>query len=227
MSAPDLHELRNVGILGGTFDPVHHGHLIAAQWVRDCLALEKVLLIPCFRPPHKSNGAIASPDERLEMLELATEGDPRFEVCDVETMRGGVSYTIDTLRYLRTQQPETRFFLILGNDAFAEITTWKDYEHLLEEANFAIMLRGGYPQHEVVSKVPPALANGLAEAPYVDSAANGAEVLARRPKLVIVRVPQIEISGSMIRENITQQRSVQYLMPEAVLDYIGERGLYQ
>ena len=227
MSGSDLHKLRNVGILGGTFDPVHHGHLIAAQWVRECLALDKVLLVPCYCPPHKSNGTIASPEERLEMLGLATGGDPRFEVCDVEIRRGGVSYTIDTLRYLKTQQPETRFFLILGNDAFSEITMWKDYEHLLKEADFAIMLRGGYSQHEVMSKVPLGLASGLADAPYVDCAANGTKVLERRSKLVVVRVPQIEISGSMIRKNITEQRSVQYLMPEAVLDYIGERGLYR
>ncbi len=197
---------------------IHH------SWLAN---VRKLLLIACSCPPHKPNRAIASPEERLEMLRVATGGDPRFEVSDAETRRGGVSYTIDTLRYLKARQPETRFFLILGNDAFAEIATWKDYEHLFKDADFAIMLRGGYSQHEVMSRVPLGIASGLADASYVDCAAMGAKVLERRPKLIVVQVPQIEISGSLIRKNIMEQRSVQYLMPEAVLDYIEERGLYQ
>jgi len=227
LSGSDLHQLRNVGILGGTFDPVHHGHLIAAEWVRECLALDKVLLIPCFCPPHKSNGTVASPEERLEMLKLATRDDPGVDVSDLEIARGGVSYTIDTLECLRAQHFDTRFFLILGNDAFAELATWKDYPLLLRKTRFVIMLRAGFPLHEVVSRVPLGLAKAMAHAPYVAGPQTGVEALKRNAKYVTVRVPQIEISSSEVRMKVNQQRSIQYLVPESVLQYIRDRGLYR
>jgi len=227
LSVAELYQSANVGILGGTFDPVHHGHLIAAEWVRECLSLDKVLLVPCASPPHKSKGAVASPAERLEMLRLATRFAPQLEVSDVELSRGGRSYTIATLRHLKSQLPKARLFLILGSDAFSEIETWKDYEQIFLETSFAVMLRSGYALHEVISRVNRRLADGLAHAPHVDSPVAGEEALKRGSNIIVVHVPQVELSGSMIRRNVQKGRSIQYMVPEAVLEYIKNKGLYR
>jgi len=226
LSAAELHESAKVGILGGTFDPVHHGHLIAAEWVRECLSLDRVVLVPCASPPHKPKGAVASPAERLEMLRLATRSATQLEVSEVELERGGTSYTITTLRHFRSLLPQARLFLILGSDAFSDIETWKDYEQIFLETNFAVMLRGGYALHELTSRLNRQLADDLAHAPHVDGPAAGREALKGGSKVVVVHVPQVEISGSMIRKNVEAGRSIRYLVPEAVLEYIGNKGLY-
>jgi len=227
LSVAELYQSANVGILGGTFDPVHHGHLIAAECVRECLSLDTVLLVPCDSPPHKPKGAVASPAERLEMLGLATRFAPQLKVSDVELSRGGTSYTIATLRHFKSQLPQTRLFLILGSDAFSEIETWKDYEQMFLETSFAIMLRGGHALHEVISRANRRLAGFLSHAPHVDSPVAGELALKSGSKIVVVHVPQVELSGSMIRRNIEKGRSIRYMVPEAVLEYINNRGLYR
>ncbi|MBN1593984.1 MAG: nicotinate (nicotinamide) nucleotide adenylyltransferase [Candidatus Coatesbacteria bacterium] len=218
---------RKVGILGGTFDPVHNGHLIAAACVHEFLGLDRLLMIPCAIPPHKPNRAVASPRERLEMLEIATAGDPRLEASDIEAKRGGASYTIDTLRCLKSREPEDRFFLILGNDAFAEIATWKEYEALLQEVELVLMLRAGYARDEVLARMPAGLTRMIADAPCIEGPDGGQAALERGKKYYAVQVPQIGISGSMVRALVKERRSIRYLVPDAVMKYIDERGLYQ
>ena len=241
MSGSDLHQLRSVGILGGTFDPVHHGHLIAAQWVLEALALDRVLFVPCFCPPHKPNGAIATPRERLDMVTLATSEDPGLEASDVEVLRGGASYTIDTVRHLKRQYPETRFVLIVGSDAFAEIVSWKEHERLLDEVRIVVMVRGGgLNLQRVVSNLPAELSRELACAPMIEqidstSTVHGLDQMLagkktsreRVARFAVAKVPQIEISSSEIRRRIGRRMSIQHLVPDAVQQYIREKGLYE
>jgi len=235
LSGSDLHQLRNVGILGGTFDPVHHGHLIAAQWVLEALALDRVLFVPCFCPPHKPNGAIATPGERLDMVTLATSEDPGLEASDVEVLRGGASYTIDTVRHLKRQYPETRFVLIVGSDAFAEIVSWKEHERLLDEVRIVVMVRGGgLNLQRAASNLPAELSRELACAPMIEqidsaSTAHGLDQTSqgRAARLAVAKVPQIEISSSEIRRRIGLRMSIQHLAPDAVQQYIREKGLYE
>ncbi|MCD6327657.1 nicotinate-nucleotide adenylyltransferase [bacterium] len=227
---PEIGRMKRVGILGGTFDPVHHGHLITAQWVKDYLGLESVLLIPSCRPPHKPKRIIiASADDRLKMLKLATASSPAFIVSDIELMREGFSYSIDTVRELNGRYKATEFVLIIGSDAFAEITTWKDYQSLLDEVSFAVMARAGFCIEKAASMLPEALRKELTSAPYLaTSAAEGESSLPNElPRISVVYVPQIEISGSQIRKNLMAKRSIQYLVPEPVREYIMKGGIYR
>lgn len=220
----------NVGIFGGTFDPVHHGHLIAASRVQALLGLSKVFLVPCSSPPHKPCGPAASAEARLEMLRLATRGNPTLDVLDVEIARGGISYTIDTLRYLNKQHPELKFTTIIGSDAFAEITTWKEYERLFDEGSFAVMTRCGFSLQRCVSLLPQWLSEEVERAPCFGGESGGRGEVSEgstTANLLVVEAPQIEISGSLIRRIVRAGESIQYFVPEDVRNYIIRRGLYR
>ncbi len=165
------------------------------------------------------------------MVRLATRADPGLEVCDVEVSRGGTSYTIDTVRHLKSQYPRTEFVLIVGSDAFAEIVTWREYEQLLDEVAMVVMVRGGgFNLQKAISNLPEGLSSELANAPLIDqvdatSMRHGGGK--RQVRLTVAKVPQIEISSSEVRRKVNQHRSIQYLVPESVLQYVKERGLYE
>jgi len=217
------------GILGGTFDPVHIGHLIAAQSVLESLLLDKIIFVPCAEPPHKPSEKITNAADRLQMLKIAIASNPAFAVSTIEIDRGGISYSIDTVAQLEQQHPLVDFVLIVGTDAFAEITTWKDYELLLNKARLAVMLRGGFGLSKASASLPARLASALNEAPVFEPTSPISKELtsANRPRLAVVRVEQIEVSGSAVRERLRTGRSVRYLVPEAVREYIAQHGLYR
>ena len=185
------------GLLGGSFDPVHHGHLIAAERAAEALGLARVLLVPCMRQPLKRQGPVAAPEHRRAMLELAVAGDPRFAVETLELERPAPSYTVETLRALRERSPGERFVLLLGADAAADLPKWRSAEEVAQLAEVAVLTRPG--------------------APEVRSA------LVRH----VVATPSVEISASDIRARCLAGKSIRYLVPDAVAEYIGTKGLYR
>jgi len=185
------------GILGGSFDPVHHGHLIAADRAAEALGLDVVLFVPCARQPLKPQAPAASAGHRSAMLRLAIEGHQRFalDLCELE--RGEPSYTVDTLRDLRRRRGEERLVLILGADAAAELPRWRMADEVARLAEVAVLTRPG--------------------APEVTSA------FVRH----VVATPAIEISASDVRARCLTRKSIRYLVPEAVEKYIAKHRLYQ
>ncbi len=185
------------GVLGGSFDPVHHGHLIAADRAAEALGLERVLFVPCARQPLKPAGPVADGVHRRAMLALALAGHPRFVVEPMELERPGPSYTVDTLRALHAREPRERFVLILGADAAAQLPRWRAADEVARLAEIAVLTRPGVP--EVASA-------------FVAHC---------------VAMPAIEISASDIRARCLAGKSIRYLVPEPVADYIERNRLYQ
>jgi nicotinate-nucleotide adenylyltransferase len=187
-------------VFGGTFDPIHIGHLITAEAARRLLGLTRVLFVPARVPPHKREVA-TPPEQRHHMVVLACAGNPHFAVSDVEMRRGGPSYTIETLRVLGPDHPpDTEFFLIMGADSVLEIASWKDSDALLAKANVVVLGRPGYELHEL----PPALAD----------------------RVILLSTPLVEISSTDIRRLARERESIRYLVTDSVADYIRSSGLY-
>ncbi len=189
------------GILGGTFDPPHMGHLIIAEHVCEALGLDRIMFVPASVPPHKQQRHdIAPAEHRLNMLLLAVEGNARFEVSDMEVRRGGISFTVDTLRDMKLRYPTHRHFLLVGMDNLNEFGTWKEPEMILRMAQVVVMTRPG--------SVP-----GAGGSQYIE-------------KMTICEVPEIGIASREIRQRVAEGKSIRYLVPDAVLKYIAEQKLY-
>ncbi|MFC1499142.1 nicotinate-nucleotide adenylyltransferase [Verrucomicrobiota bacterium] len=198
-----------IGILGGTFNPVHMGHLILAQNAFEQLELSKVLFIPCSAPPHKKSDSLAQTKHRMAMLEAAVEDDLRFETCNIEIKRGGLSYTIDTIRELQQIYSKAEFFFIIGSDTLAELHLWKNVHEVLNLCRFVTFLR---PGSDSVRIKPKAL---HLNPPW--------------PKQLLDNVRAgklIDISSSNIRYRVAEGMSIRYLVPTAVEIYISEHNLY-
>ena len=198
-----------IGILGGTFNPVHLGHLILAQSAVETLNLSKLLLIPCAVPPHKRTSALLPGHRRLDMLNAAIEGDPRFETSDVELRRDGGSYAIDTVTELARAYPDAELFFVIGDDTLPELHQWRDIYTLLTMCRFVAFSRSrqeGTIRPDALHLDPP-----------------------WPQRLVADFTPgrRIEISSSDIRQRVAEGLSIRYLVPDAVEMYIAEHGLYR
>lgn len=214
---------KKAGLLGGTFNPVHLGHLRAAEEIREILALDKIYFIPAYIPPHKGSEEIISPKDRLTMLELAILENPFFEISDVELKRGGVSYTIDTLRYFSSNFPEFEFYFIVGNDLFVEIDTWKDFEQLFEVSNFTVITRPGFSE-DFSSLIPLAVKDDFR---YYKKEKDVTTYLHKSSKtLAIVQIEGVRVSSSHIRDLVGNKKSIKYLVPASVESYILSKQLY-
>jgi nicotinate-nucleotide adenylyltransferase len=198
-----------IGILGGTFNPVHMGHLVLAQDALEEYELDKVLFVPCATPAHKEASSLAPARHRVAMLELALEHDPRFEVSMVELDRGGVSYTIDTVEALSVVDPTAELFFIIGGDTLFEIHSWRQVERLLSLCEFIVMARPGFEDRELT-----------AQALRLDDP--WPERLAAR----VTAMHQVEVSSSDIRMRVAEGLSIRYLVPPEVAMYICEHNLY-
>jgi nicotinate-nucleotide adenylyltransferase len=187
-----------VGIFGGTFDPIHLGHLITAQSVREIRKLEKIIFIPAFISPHKSDAKTSSAEDRLNMIKLAIDGIPFFDYSDLEIKKGGVSFTIDTLRELKNRYDELEF--IIGYDNIFSFHTWKDPDEIMKLTKLVVLKRK--------SSHPPQF-----EDKYYDQA-------------VFVQTRGIEISATDLRERVKNGLPINFLVPSKVMEYINNHKLY-
>ena len=196
---------RTIGIMGGTFDPVHNGHLAAARQLRDVAGLTEVWLMPNATPPHRTAAPVASAHDRLRMVQLATDGQPGLLPSSLEVDRGGSSYTLDTVRELARLFPERQFAILLGSDAALQIRSWHDADTLLDEARFVIFNR---PETTMAAQTLHEL--GFAPA---------------RTQIVHVDTPAI--AAHQVRDRLARGTQIDDLVPAAVADYIRTHNLYR
>jgi nicotinate-nucleotide adenylyltransferase len=189
-----------LGILGGTFNPPHIGHLIVAESVRDQLKLDKILFVPSYSPPHKLYSQVALPTQRYEMVEIALEKNRNFSASDIEIAREGKSYTIDTINTLLNIHPGTQLYLIIGLDNLMDFSDWKSPNDIISKVELVVMNRPGYDV-EVKNEF--------------------------KRYATIVKVPGIDISSSDIRRRVKMGRSIRYLVPFEIEQYILKKSLYK
>lgn len=199
--------MQEICLMGGTFDPIHYGHLVVAEEVRQQFALTKVIFIPAGRPPHKINNFISEPIHRVKMTRLAVASNPYFDVSTLEVERKGLSYTIDTVKDIKRLYGAEKIYFITGADAVMEIITWKEAEQLLSMCTFIAATRPGYDLHQL------------------------ADTLKLLPKAVLknilpLEVPALSISSSDIRKRVKEGKSIKYLLPEAVEEYVLQTRIY-
>ena len=199
---------RRIGIMGGTFDPIHIGHLITAETVRVECCLDRVLFIPAGAPPHKQGQCITGGMHRYQMTVLATESNPYFQVLPMEIERSGLSYTIDTVRMLLAQfGSDTELFCIIGADAIRDLLTWREVDTLLDLCWFVVASRPG--SLEAIDSVISQLSEK------------------GRERILRLETPQLEISATLIRDRLRRGLSIRYLVSESVADYIHKESLYE
>ncbi len=191
-----------LGIFGGTFNPVHYGHLINAEIIRDDHSLDKILFVPSKYPVHKGLDCMTSAEDRVNMVKIAIEKNKSFDYSLVEIETESPSYTITTVKTIRMRNPEWELFLIIGADSYNEIDTWKDYKELLESVSLIVMKRGSAEQY-------------------------GSGITGLPGNVIFADNPLIEISSTYIRNRIRKNLSINYLVPEKVIDYINGKRLYR
>lgn len=186
-----------IGILGGTFNPIHLGHLILAEEAREKLGLARVIFVPAYLPPHKDNSDIAPAKERFAMVRLAIERNKYLSVSDAEIKRDGRSYTIDTIKEFTKKYPQDELYFIIGSDLLKYLDDWKDLFEIIKMVKFIVATRPGYP----LEKIPA----------YITT----------------MPIRAVDVSAFEIRQAIKENRSFRYLVPEAVFKYISKKNLYK
>jgi nicotinate-nucleotide adenylyltransferase len=218
---------RRIGLFGGTFNPIHLGHLRGAEEIREAFGLQQVIFIPAAIPPHKVAEEVIEAKHRLEMVKLATVTNPFFSTTDIELLRPEKSYSIDTIRHFRQRHQEV-FFFILGRDAFVEIETWKEFQHLFSLCNFIVMTRPG-SQKTLFTSVRVDSTSPLPEALVTvfryDQDIKG-WIHPSGHTLHFKEITILDISSTKVREMIKRGESVRYLIPSEVEAYIQENRLY-
>lgn len=215
-------ERMRTAIFGGTFNPIHLGHLRIAEEAREALSFERVVFVPTHITPHKLKESLTPPEARYELVRRAIEGNPGFEVSDIEIRRGGRSFTVDTVKEIIEKGPVSSVSLIIGNDSFNEITSWYEYEELLGLASLIVVPRPGHP----VKKPAEALPVEVARKFWYDSEA-GAYVNSDGISITYLNTTLMDISSSGIREKVRSGLSIRYLVPESVRTLIEEEELYK
>lgn len=212
-----------IGVFGGTFNPIHLGHLRAAEEVREAERLDEVRFVPAALPPHKEAATLVTAAHRLRMVELAVAGVPGFRVSTVELERGGVSYSVDTLRAVRSEVSDAaRIVFVVGYDAFRDFHTWKEHATIFALCDVVVVSRPPWPATLAREEIPLA----AREAFWYDSIS---EVF-RHPSghvLKLQRITALDISAASIRTRLADGRSIRFLVPSAVAEYIAEHRLYR
>ena len=191
-----------LGVMGGTFDPIHHGHLVAASEVQSWFDLDEVVFVPTGRPWQKADREVSPAEHRYLMTVIATAANPRFEVSRVDIDRDGLTYTIDTLRELAAAMPDADLYFITGADAMAAILTWRDHDELFELAHFVGCTRPGHEMDEQTLAGLPA------------------------ERITLVEIPALAISSTDCRGRVASGEPVWYLVPDGVVQYIAKHRLY-
>lgn len=215
-----------IGLFGGTFNPVHLGHVKVAGDIQQRFQLDRLVVIPAALPPHKVVADVVPADDRLEMARLAFEGHRGMTVSDVELKRSGPSYTVDTVRHFKSELGDSgRFFLIIGLDAFLEIQTWMHYEQLFNELPVVVMSRPGAGKPDEEASFRRQLHRHLS-ADYTFSRDAGCYRHPRMTPVYFVHVSRLDISSTGVREAIRRGKPIDRLVPAAVANYIYQKGLY-
>lgn len=212
---------KRVGLFGGTFNPIHLGHLRGAEEIRESFRLDEVVFIPSATPPHKSKEEIIDARHRVEMVRLAISSNPFFSLSEVELLRQGKSYSIDTLRHFCEGGQDT-FFFILGGDAFVEIETWKDFKNLFTLCHFIVMARPGFKKTPISSQLPGSLTSD-----FQYDLETKVWVHRSGTHLYFKEISFLDISSTKIRELIERGESVKYLLPPETEAYLHQHGLYR
>ncbi len=199
--------MARIGILGGSFNPPHLAHLLCASEAVEQLGLDRVLLTPVARPPHKDAERDPGARERLQLCRLAVAGDARLDVCDLEVLRGGPSYTVDTLRQLHERTPEDDLTFIVGGDIALGLPSWHEADAVLGLARLAVAERSGAGRKDVAERL--------------------SEHFAQAPEPLFFDMPRLDISSSQVRRRIAQDRCIRYLVPDPVAEHIARRKLYR
>ncbi len=197
----------NIGIIGGTFDPVHYGHLLLAERFREELQLDDIIFVPTGKSYHKEENNVTEASLRYKMLELAIKDNPHFKISDVELKRTGNSYTCDTIRELKASYKDTQFYFMIGTDILFTIETWKNIDWVFESVKFLLALREGHDSYAIEQKLKYLVED------------KGADITLKEFDLV-------NISSSKIREKVKKGKSIKYLLPLAVEECIVENKLY-
>jgi len=199
--------MNKVGIMGGTFNPVHNGHLFLAEHAYEQVGLDYVLFMPTMNPPHKTRTDIISAEHRLNMVKLAIKNNPNFKLSDLELKRPGLTYTSDTLKILKENEPDNELYFIVGADSLMMITTWHEPQTIFSLSTLVVGERKDYPAEKLKE-----------QADYLEKTYNG--------KIIFLDMPNIEISSENIRERIAENKTIRYYVPDDVLEYIKLNKLY-
>ncbi|HPU64014.1 MAG TPA: nicotinate-nucleotide adenylyltransferase [Mobilitalea sp.] len=199
--------MKKVGIMGGTFNPIHNGHLFLAEHAYDQADLDFVLFMPTLNPPHKADIDVLSIEHRLNMVKLAIKDNPNFVLSELELNRPGLTYTSDTLKILKEKEPDTEYYFIVGADSLMMMTQWKDPQMVFKLSTVVAGGRENYSMEQLRQ-----------QADYLEKTYNG--------KIILLDMPYIEISSEIIRERVAENKSIRYYVPDEVLDYIKRHNLY-
>jgi nicotinate-nucleotide adenylyltransferase len=199
-------DVPSIGILGGTFNPPHVGHLLCAQEAYDRLGLDRVVLMPVHTPPHKESWGDPGPEERVALCRAAVDGDARFAVSTAETDAPGPSYTAETLRRLRGTAPGDELTFIVGGDMAASLPTWREPEEILRLARVAVAERAGATRADIAERLQP---------------------LGGAGRITFFDLPRVDVSSTDVRRRVSEGRPIRWLVPDAVAERIAARGLYR
>ena len=194
---------RRVGVMGGTFDPIHHGHLVAASEVQSWFDLDEVVFVPTGQPWQKADRTVSPAEDRYLMTVIATAANPRFNVSRVDIDRHGLTYTIDTLRELAAMHPDADLYFITGADAMAALLTWREHDELFDLAHFVGCTRPGHEMDDTTLTGLP------------------------KERITLVEIPALAISSTDCRHRVERDEPVWYLVPDGVVQYIGKHELYR
>ncbi len=213
-----------LGLFGGTFNPIHNGHLKVAREASRFFSLDKVLFIPSHLPPHKPAWEVVSGEDRLRMVELAIAGYPQFEASAVEVERPGPSYSIVTIKEIKKEYPAAEIFFLVGIDAFLEIKTWRDYDQVLRSCSFIVVSRPGYDLNQAAAVLGKEWKDRVIE---VNKTAFIHQPAKAGPLIFLFPMASLEISSSEIRRRLHEREPVSGMLPEAVEKYIQQNKLYR
>lgn len=201
---------KKIGIMGGSFDPIHMGHLMMSEYVRSELDLDEILFVPTGNPPHKQVGLLEA-EKRLEMVKIAIADNPHFTVSDLEVQKKGISYSVDTVLELKALYPEDEFYFLIGSDLLPQLKSWKRFDELATEIEFVLSIRPGF--------------DTITKEDMVHEIADLKEDYGAR--VTVIETPLYEISSTQIRQRIRDHRSVRYLVKQEVISKIEEAGYYR
>ncbi len=214
--------MKPIGILGGTFDPIHYGHLRLAEEMLELARLQQIRFIPAGNPPHRDTPQVSA-QHRSAMVKLAIADQPAFMLDEREAKKTGKCYTVDTLRELRTELGSTQpLCLLMGGDAFLQLHTWHEWEHILDLAHIVVGYRPGFTLAKRIHNAPPKLLQ------HYQQRLSSVDYLSQQPAggIAELAIPKLEISATLIRSRVSDNRTIRYLLPATVANYIYQHHLY-